>query len=90
MRKTFSPEIMENLSLKYKTAGQFIKGYRYMLGLSLEEIAEACGVWRHTISSIEKEKTIPDFNLMLKILKFLRKKGSPEINLYALSSPKKL
>lgn len=48
-----------------------IKEYRYRLGLSQQELANACGVSRETISRLESNHSNPSLILSIRIAKQL-------------------
>lgn len=48
-----------------------IKEYRYRLGLSQQELANACGVSRETISRLESNHSNPSLLLSIRISKQL-------------------
>lgn len=73
--------------LKYRTLGQYIKGYRRLLNISQEELAEGSGMQKQSISQIENERVNPNYANMINILNYLRKKGAPEFALYELTDP---
>jgi putative transcriptional regulator len=47
-----------------------IKEYRQKIGLSQEELANAVGVSRQSINSIERERYIPSLPLALRFARF--------------------
>jgi putative transcriptional regulator len=49
-----------------------IKNFRKRIGLTQEELADAVGVSRQTIISIERGRYVPSLPLALKITRFFR------------------
>ena len=59
---------VETLDLEYDLICEFIK-LRSDLGLTQKQMAEASGVVREMIATIENRKKHPQINTLLKILK---------------------
>ncbi len=52
--------------------GNAIKLKRNEIGMSQDQLAECCGIDRHTISDIENAKTDPEFFTLYRIMQKLR------------------
>lgn len=87
MRSSSTIQFQELPTIQYSTVGEYIRGYRTILGIPQEELATISGVTRQTIGSIENDEKNSRFALVGKILSYLKSKGAPGIDLYRLSFP---
>lgn len=57
-------------ALESPVVGKWIAEHRAMKGLSLQEVANVCGVKRQAVYSWEQHKTLPTLDNLVKLVQF--------------------
>lgn len=68
----------------YTTFGGYVRAARKIAEITQDELATCTGLSRQTIVDIEGDRTVPNLHNAVKILRELRDRGSPDMNIFSI------